>query len=237
MWCYRRVAVKATPKRGCALARIYSPGSGTARLRQIFRARRSGISACLGTASTARTEGLIQIGWERPSRVRWKPYLPGCCNSALCLTSRPPSHARHPAALAGAPPLDDPPRSRRWYPPGSGGTPLWFLPASSALGFPGASAFAVVPLSFVGENSDRRTPSATVRRPSVSEEAPILLEGRRSICGIVRTDGRWGAGSLSAIQTPHHKEGPSDGFEEFCRRVTQNQHDRWLVPFRDPMLL
>jgi hypothetical protein len=55
---------------GCVWLRIHSPGFGTARFRQIFPARRLGISACLGTASTAPVEGFVQSEWERPSRLR-----------------------------------------------------------------------------------------------------------------------------------------------------------------------
>src|SRR5574337_213321 len=52
---------------------LYVPGSGTERFRQILRARRLGISVCLGTASTAPVMGFVQREWERPSRLKWQP--------------------------------------------------------------------------------------------------------------------------------------------------------------------
>ena len=76
-------------------------------------------------------EGFIQSEWERSSRLRWQACLRRRCNSALRFTSRPPSHARHLGALPGTHPLDDPPRSGRWHPPGSDGPSLWFSRARS----------------------------------------------------------------------------------------------------------
>ncbi len=49
---------------------VHFPGSGTERLRHIFRARTFGISLCRGTASTAPVLGLHHSECDRPSRFR-----------------------------------------------------------------------------------------------------------------------------------------------------------------------
>jgi hypothetical protein len=47
-------------------------------LRQIFLARVSGISLCLGTASTAPVAGLLHKECDRPSRFRKQPCVLRC---------------------------------------------------------------------------------------------------------------------------------------------------------------
>jgi hypothetical protein len=62
------------------------PASGSESPRQIFRARRSGISLWRGTASTAPVCGLHQREWDRPSRLRKHPCRRRCRRSAARFT-------------------------------------------------------------------------------------------------------------------------------------------------------